>query len=401
MAGNYGDFMLDGLISISFWQGVAITLGLTHITIASVTIYLHRHQAHRALDLHPIVANFFRFWLWLTTGMVTSEWVAVHRKHHARCELKDDPHSPQHFGILKVLFGGALLYRDEARKDDTIAAFSHGTPNDWIERRLYNPHRFIGIGLMLVIDLVLFGAVGLAIWLVQMAWIPFWAAGVINGIGHFWGYRNFETEDASRNIVPWGILIGGEELHNNHHAYGVSARLSNKWWEFDIGWLYIRCLELLGLARVRRTAPKTSFADSVPVSMETLQAVVTNRFHILSLYRRRVVKPVVQAESQGASGSKLARLRWLRRHIGREDVVRDAGADERLLAALAANPQLQTIYEFKQRLKDIWTQRVRDHVEHVQRLQKWCADAEASGIAALQEFALELRAFRSSLATPA
>jgi stearoyl-CoA desaturase (delta-9 desaturase) len=392
--------MISGLISITFWQGVAITLALTHVTIAAVTIYLHRHQAHRGLDLHPLVAHFFRFWLWLTTGMVTSEWVAVHRKHHARCELAEDPHSPQHHGIWKVLFAGTLLYRDEAANEETLSAFRHGTPDDWIERRLYNPHRFVGISLMLILDLLLFGVAGLAIWVVQMAWIPFWAAGVINGVGHYWGYRNFETDDASRNIVPWGILIGGEELHNNHHAYGVSARLSNKWWEFDIGWMYIRCLEIMGLATVRRTAPKTSFADSVPVNMETLHAVVTHRFHILKLYTRRVVKPVVRAESKGLEGLARARLQWFKRHIGAGGVVNDAGAVERLEKALAANPKLRTIYQFRQRLKDIWTARVRDHVEHVQRLQSWCADAEASGIAALQDFAVELRAFRTSLTAP-
>lgn len=393
--------MADGLISLTFWQAVVVTLALTHVTIASVTIYLHRHQAHRGLDLHPAVAHLFRFWLWLTTGMVTSEWVAVHRKHHAKCEREDDPHSPQHFGIWRVLFAGAFLYRDEAANEETLRAFRHGTPDDWIERRLYNPHRFVGIGLMLLVDLVLFGFAGLAIWIVQMAWIPFWAAGVINGVGHYWGYRNFETDDTSTNIVPWGILIGGEELHNNHHAYGVSARLSNKWWEFDIGWFYIRCLEVLGLAKVRRTAPKSSFAHSVPVSMETLQAVVTHRFHILKLYRRRVVRPVVQAQSKGLDGFARARLQWLKRHIGREDVQRDAGAIERLERALAANPTLQTIYQFRLRLKEIWTQRVLDHREHVQRLQVWCADAEASGIAALRDFAVELRAFRSGLAAPA
>lgn len=391
--------MANGLISLTFWQGVALTLVLTHITIASVTIFLHRHQAHRGLDMHPVVSHFFRFWLWLTTGMVTAEWVAVHRKHHARCEQEEDPHSPVHYGIRRVLFGGTLLYGKEARNPETTAAFSHGTPDDWIEHNLYSRFRFAGVSTMLVIDLVLFGYAGLAIWVVQMLWIPFWAAGVINGVGHYWGYRNFETEDASRNIVPWGIIIGGEELHNNHHAYGVSARLSNKWWEFDIGWMYIRILEILGLAKVRRTAPKTTFAESVPVSMEMLQAIVTNRFHILSLYSRRVVRPVVRDESKGASGFKLARLRWLRRNMSREDVVRDASEDERLARALAENPKLNTIYEFKKRLKELWTAKVRDHVEHVQRLQSWCADAEASGISALQEFALELRAFRSSLAT--
>lgn len=268
----------DGLIDLSFWGYFWVTLGLTHVTIASVTIFLHRHQAHRALSLHPVVSHFFRLWLWLTTGMVTREWAAIHRKHHAKCEGVDDPHSPQQVGILTVLFGGTWLYRREALNRETIAAYGHGTPDDWIERRLYSSHRFVGIGIMLFVDLLLFGLAGALIWLVQMVWIPFWAAGVINGVGHYLGYRNFETEDASRNIVPWGIFIGGEELHNNHHAYGVSARLSNKWWEFDIGWLYIRCLEMLGLANVRRVAPTTSFAGRFgAIDMDTLRAVVTNR----------------------------------------------------------------------------------------------------------------------------
>jgi stearoyl-CoA desaturase (delta-9 desaturase) len=390
--------IFDGLLQLTAWGYVGVTLLLTHITIASVTIYLHRHQAHRALTLHPSVAHFFRFWLWLTTGMVTSEWVAVHRKHHAKCELPDDPHSPQQHGIAKVLFGGAWLYRNEAMKPETLAAFSHGTPHDWVERHVYSRFRFAGIGLMLMIDLLLFGAAGLAIWLVQMAWIPFWAAGVINGIGHYWGYRNFETDDASRNIVPWGILIGGEELHNNHHAYGVSARLSNKWWEFDIGWLYIRTLEILGLATVRRTAPKVSFAESLPVTKETLQAIVANRFHVLKLYGNRVVSPVVRAEIRSATGSLAARLRWARKLLVREGLQVDARVSEQLQKVLRSSPDVQTIYVFKQRLKELWTQRVKDQMEHVQRLQAWCADAEASGIAALQQFALELRAYRSRLA---
>jgi stearoyl-CoA desaturase (delta-9 desaturase) len=385
-------------LKLSAWGYVGVTLLLTHVTIASVTIYLHRHQAHRALKLHPVVAHFFRFWLWMTTGMVTGEWVAVHRKHHAKCELPDDPHSPQQHGIARVLFGGTWLYRNEALKPETVAAYSHGTPQDWIERNVYSRYRFLGIAIMLVIDFALFGAVGFAIWLVQMLWIPFWAAGVINGIGHYWGYRNFETDDASRNIVPWGILIGGEELHNNHHAYGVSARLSNKWWEFDIGWLYIRLLESVGLATVRRTAPKVSFAESLPVSKETLQAIVANRFHVLKLYGNRVVSPVVRAECRAATGTVGAKLRWARKLIVREGVPIDARVSEQLQKVLRLSPDVQTIYEFKQRLKELWTQRVKDQMEHVQRLQAWCADAEASGIAALQQFALELRAYRSRLA---
>ncbi|MFL6712717.1 MAG: acyl-CoA desaturase, partial [Sulfurifustis sp.] len=229
--------LLTGVVSLPWWGYVLVALVFTHITIASVTIYLHRHQAHRALDLHPVVSHFFRFWLWLTTGMITKEWAAVHRKHHAKVETPDDPHSPQQWGIRKVLWDGTSLYRVASKDGEILAKYGHGTPDDWIERHLYSRRNTWGIASMLVINLVLFGPIGLTIWAVQMAWIPFFAAGVINGIGHYWGYRNYEVQDASRNIVPWGILIGGEELHNNHHAYPSSAQLSNKWWVFDIGWL--------------------------------------------------------------------------------------------------------------------------------------------------------------------
>jgi stearoyl-CoA desaturase (delta-9 desaturase) len=390
----------DGLLDLSAWGYVVATLVLTHITIASVTIFLHRHQAHRALTLHPVVSHFFRFWLWLTTGMVTREWAAIHRKHHAKCETEEDPHSPQHSGIAAVLFGGAWLYRKEALNSETIEAYGHGTPDDWIERHVYSRYRFKGIGLMFLIDLVLFGVVGPIVWLVQMAWIPFWAAGVINGVGHYWGYRNFDTQDASRNIVPWGILIGGEELHNNHHAYGVSARLSNKWWEFDIGWLYIRILEILSLAKVRRTAPKTSFevTERRVVDVEMLKAVVANRFHVLKLYGSRVVGPVLRAQGEGLRGEALRRLRRVHKLIAAEGTGLDAKGTERLREALDSNHTLHTIYEFKQRLKALWNHHNKEQVEPLARLQAWCADAEASGIAALQEFARQLHGYRSQLA---
>jgi len=390
----------DGLIDLSFWGYFWVTLALTHVTIASVTIFLHRHQAHRALTLHPIVSHFFRFWLWLTTGMVTREWAAIHRKHHARCEGVEDPHSPQQVGILKVLFAGALLYRNEAVNRETIETYGHGTPDYWLERNVYSRFRFTGIGIMLLIDLMLFGMAGAVIWIVQMAWIPFWAAGVINGIGHYWGYRNFETEDASRNIVPWGILIGGEELHNNHHAYGVSARLSNKWWEFDIGWLYIRTLESLGLAKVKRVAPKTSFADEFgAIDMDVLRAVVANRFHVLKLYGSHVVGPVLRAQARIAD-SDFGRRQWrlLRRRLVSENPAHEPPAGDKLEATLESNHTLLTIYEFKQRLKDVWTQRSKDQAEILARLQAWCAEAEASGIAALREFSMQLRGYRSQLA---
>jgi stearoyl-CoA desaturase (delta-9 desaturase) len=395
----------DGLLELSVWGYVGVTLLLTHITIASVTIFLHRHQAHRALTLHPAISHFFRLWLWLTTGMVTREWAAIHRKHHARCETAEDPHSPQQRGINAVLFGGVLLYRNEALNKDTLEQYGAGTPDDWLERNLYSRHRYTGVGIMLVIDVLLFGLVGFAVWAVQMVWIPFWAAGVINGVGHYWGYRNFETQDASRNIVPWGILIGGEELHNNHHAYAASARLSNKWWEFDIGWLYIRALETLGLADVRRTSPRTGFEPNEQrgIDIETLKAVVTNRFHILKLYSKQVVAPVLRAQCDdargyGVSSEALRRLQRIGKLVASEAAAVDAKAMALLREALESNHALHTIFEFKQRLKSLWSQRTRGSSDPLARLQAWCADAEASGIAALQEFAQRLRGYRSQFA---
>jgi stearoyl-CoA desaturase (delta-9 desaturase) len=277
--------LAHGLVPLPWWGYVVVALVFTHITIAAVTIYLHRSQAHRGLDLHPTVSHFFRFWLWLTTGMVTKEWVAIHRKHHAKVETADDPHSPQTRGINKVFWEGAELYRDEAKVHETLDKYGLGTPDDWIERNVYTRHSWEGVGLMLVVNLALFGPLGATIWAVQMAWIPITAAGIINGIGHYWGYRNFSCEDASRNIVPWGILIGGEELHNNHHAYGTSAKLSSRWYEFDLGWAYIRTLEFFGLATVRKVAPRLKF-DRVKLNadLETLQAIITHRYAVLTSY---------------------------------------------------------------------------------------------------------------------
>lgn len=276
---------LSGLIDLPWWGYIVVTLVLTHITIASITIFLHRHQAHRALDLHPIPSHFFRFWLWLTSGMVTKEWAAIHRKHHAKCETLDDPHSPQIYGIKKVLLEGSELYRKESKNLETLDRYGHGTPDDWIERNVYTKHSVAGVASMLIIDVVLFGPIGITIWAVQMLWTPVMAAGVINGVGHYWGYRNFRAEDASRNIVPWGILIGGEELHNNHHAYPTSAQLSNKWFEFDIGWMYIRILEMMGLAKVKKIAPKLNLNESkTACDLDTLQAVIAHRYEVLAKY---------------------------------------------------------------------------------------------------------------------
>jgi stearoyl-CoA desaturase (delta-9 desaturase) len=385
-----------GLLDLTVTGYVVATLLLTHVTIASVTIFLHRHQTHRALTLHPLVSHFFRLWLWLTTGMVTREWVAVHRKHHAKCETEDDPHSPQVRGIWRVLFGGVGLYRREIENLETLEAYGRGTPNDWLERRIYSHYRYLGLGIMFAIDVGLFGLPGLAIYAVQMLWIPFWAAGVINGVGHYWGYRNFETQDASRNIVPIGILIGGEEFHNNHHAYQYSAKLANKWWELDIGWVYIRLLEICGLASVKRVAPRTEFsAGKNAVDIETLRAVVSNRFHVLKLYGRRVIAPVLHGllrAEVGLAKQQLGRIRRLMIRDG-DALGKDATAREWLETALQRSQTLRTVHQFTQRLKALSSQGARSDGDRLKRLQMWCTDAEQSGIRALRDFARQLQAY--------
>jgi stearoyl-CoA desaturase (delta-9 desaturase) len=383
-----------GLLDLSLGGYVAATLILTHITIAAVTIFLHRSQSHRALDLHPAVAHFFRFWLWLTTGMVTRQWVAVHRKHHARCETPEDPHSPQVLGLRKVLLEGAELYREAARDPEMLAKFGHGTPDDWIERKLYSAHPVLGIALMLVLDLVLFGIAGITIWGVQMIWIPLFAAGVINGVGHWWGYRNYESADASTNIVPWGILIGGEELHNNHHAFASSAKLSSRWFELDIGWLYIRTLQAVGLARVKKVPPRAVLvAEKALVDGDTLAAVIANRLQVMAQYARQVVGAVYREELAKTQGAYRQMLRRARRLLVREESLLSEESRHRLQSVLQANRTLETVYEFRQRLQAIWKQRTATQEALLSALQDWCRQAEATGIRALQEFSHTLRRY--------
>jgi len=347
--------LIDGLLKLSWFEVVLAALVMTHVTIASITIFLHRHQSHRSLTLHPLVSHFFRFWLWLTTGMVTKQWVAIHRKHHAMCETADDPHSPQIYGLKTLLLRGSELYRAEAQNQETLAKFGAGTPDDWLERNLYSRYPFAGISLMLVLDILMFGVIGITVFAVQMLWTPIWAAGVINGIGHYFGYRNFETTDASRNIVPWGILIGGEELHNNHHAYPASAKLSNKWWEFDIGWFYIRLLSALGLAKVKQTAPKIQRAtDKQRIDVETVRALVHNRFHVIKLYGRKVIRPVIRLECKRANEYCRNLYRSVRKHMTREDIALDSQAQKALTEAMQHSQMLATVYRFKQQLKELW-----------------------------------------------
>lgn len=387
-------FLHTGLLDLPLWGLVAATLLLTHITIVSVTVFLHRAQAHRALDLHPAVSHFFRFWLWLTTGMVTKEWVAIHRKHHAKCETPDDPHSPQVLGIKKVLREGVELYQAEAKNIDTLQRYGHSTPDDWLECHIYTPYNKTGMGILLFIDLGLFGAVGLAIWAIQLLWIPIWAAGVINGIGHYWGYRNYETRDASTNIVPWGIVIGGEELHNNHHAFPSSAKLSNKWWEFDVGWFYIRLLQSLGLARVKKLAPTPQrVPEKQTVDLDTLRAVVLNRLYVMADFGRYVLLPVLREEASKADASRRRFLKRARALLVREDTRLDSQDRDRLQHVLKDSQTLRTVYEFRARLQAIWGRTSVNHEKLLSALQQWCTEAESSGIKCLRDFAQSLRSY--------
>ncbi|MDA8093846.1 MAG: fatty acid desaturase [Betaproteobacteria bacterium] len=390
--------MFLGVFDLPWWGAVAVALGLTHVTIAAVTIFLHRHQAHRALELHPVVSHFFRFWLWLTTGMVTKEWAAVHRKHHAHCETPADPHSPQVLGIRKVLWQGAEVYRQEARNPETLEKYGHGTPDDWLERHVYGRHTVVGIGLMLAIDLVLFGPIGLSIWGVQMLWIPLTAAGVINGIGHYWGYRNFSCNDASTNIVPWGILIGGEELHNNHHAYGTSAKLSSKWYEFDIGWLYIRILSLLRLATVKKVAPKIHWTSAKAVAdLTTLHAVITHRYDVMTKFARSVKKTYRDELEKLAcrlpdlhdKGLKSLMPKLL--HLEAKTLAETEKT--KLLELIGHSTVLQTVYTMRQELTALWDRSTASKEQLLKQLQDWCLRAEGSGIDALRDFSRKLRCY--------
>jgi stearoyl-CoA desaturase (delta-9 desaturase) len=390
------NLLADGLLQLSWWQVLLAALALTHITIASVTIFLHRAQAHRALDLHPIASHFFRFWLWMTTSIVTKQWVSVHRKHHAKCETQEDPHSPVAHGIKTVLLRGRELYAEEAAKGETLKKYGHNTPDDWLETHLYTGRSGLGILLMFAIDVALFGALGITVWAVQMAWIPITAAGIINGLGHWWGYRNFEAADASTNISPWGIIIGGEELHNNHHTYPTSAKLSVKPYEFDIGWGYIRGMEMIGLAKVRKLPPRLTLGQLKPVAdVKTLEAIAAHRYELMASYAREVRLACanelarLKADRQQASAERLQRVRnWL--HRDDDKVPQSLRSD--VSSALADNPKLAKLIAMREELRSLWTRTNVSADQLAGELQAWCQRAEASGIKALQEFSLKLRA---------
>jgi stearoyl-CoA desaturase (delta-9 desaturase) len=388
------DWLAHGALQLPWWQMILVTLVLTHITMISVTVFLHRHQAHRALDLHPIASHFFRFWLWMTTGQVTKEWASIHRKHHAKCEQPEDPHSPHVHGIKTVLLQGYELYRAEAANLETMTRYGHGTPNDWLERNLYSRFSTLGVALMLVIDLALFGAAGLAVWAVQMMWTPVMAAGIINGAAHYWGYRNFEAPDASTNISPWGILIAGEELHNNHHTYPTSAKLSVKPYEFDLGWAYISVMQVVGLAKVKKRPPKAAFGAIRPVADEkTLEALIANRYELMAGYAKGMRQAArdefesMKSRSADAAVIKAAK-RWMHRDLEKIPASMAAALER----ARAASPVLDKMVTMREELRQMWLDTSVSREQLTKDLQGWCQRAEASGIAALQEFSVRLRA---------
>ncbi|KJJ62376.1 aminotransferase [Pseudomonas sp. 10B238] len=383
-----------GFLDLSAWQVVAAILLLTHVTIVAVTVYLHRYSAHRSLELNVVLKHFFRFWLWLTTAMNTREWTAIHRKHHAKCETPDDPHSPVQKGLSTVLRRGAELYKEESKNEETLRIYGKNCPDDWIERNLYSRFPNLGIILMLGIDLALFGVIGLTVWAVQMIWIPVWAAGVVNGLGHAVGYRNFECRDAATNLVPWGILIGGEELHNNHHTYPNSAKLSVRKWEFDMGWAWIKLFSLFGLAKVNRTAPIAHRVNAKQqLDMDSAMAILNNRFQIMAQYRKLVIKPLVQLELQCADASVRHQFRRAKRLLSREPSLLQHDQQAQIEVILEQSQSLQVVYEQRLALQQIWTRTSANGHDMLAAMKQWVQEAEASGIQSLREFAEHLRTY--------
>lgn len=383
---------LSGLVEFSFLDYLIYVLIVTHITIISVTVYLHRYSAHRALELHPILQNFFRFWLWLTTGMNTKAWTAIHRKHHAKCETIEDPHSPIILGLKKVLFEGAELYKLEAVNEETLKRYGAGTPNDWLENNLYK-HSILGVSILLIINFILFGFAGITIWAIQMIWIPFWAAGVINGVAHFWGYKNFKVNDASSNIFPIGIIIGGEELHNNHHAFGTSAKLSNKWYEFDIGWFYISLFKFIGLAKVKKVAPRARFYNSPkPVTEKTLDNLILNRFDFLRRY-----SSVVSKELNKYFDSYNIRCIKLRKNIikiiSSESLVPSKEQSKLISDIVHKDKDLSLLLDMKNKLINLWEDRDLTKGQLIESLKEWCDIAESSDIISLRNISFKLRSY--------
>ncbi len=388
------DWLSNGLWDLSIWSIIAYVLATTQITILTVTLYLHRYAAHRALDLHPALQHFFRFWSWLTTGMITQEWVAIHRKHHATTETEEDPHSPRLKGLSTIFWKGTEAYRTAAADQEITKRYGTGCPEDWPERAIYSRFPTIGLAMLALIDIALFGVIGLTVWAVQMLWIPVFGAGVINGVGHTWGYRNFESPDASTNIMPWGLLIGGEELHNNHHTYPNSAKFSQKSWELDIGWMWIRLFKTLGLAQPKSTGPiVTQIPGKTTLDIDTVWAVLNDRFQLMAKYKNDVVKPLVRLECAKVDQATCQLFRKARSLLCREQTLVSAKGERHIAEAVRASQVIKTVYSLRIRLLEIWAKRGGNADELLNALRQWCRDAEATGIQALEDFANELKSY--------
>lgn len=383
-----------GLLDLNFWGYALVSFLMVQTTVLCVTLYLHRDAAHRGLDLHPALRHFARFWLWVSTGISTRQWVAIHRKHHARCETPDDPHSPQVEGLKKVLLEGAELYQEEARNPETIEKYGRGTPDDWLERRFYTRQN-LGITIFVITMLLLFGVPGIIMIAIQMVSQPLLAAGIINGVGHYYGYRNFECDDASRNVVPWGFLLGGEELHNNHHAFPSSAKFSIRPWEADIGWGAIVVLRTVGLAKVRRVAPVPVVEPGRrSIDLETARAIIVNRMHVLRAYTRTVTLPVFKRELAELKRRGMSLPSRARKLLIRQPALLEPGADDRLRELLESSQALKTVHEFRERLRTLWDgASLISNERLIAQLKEWCQQAEASGVRRLQEFAATLRGY--------
>ncbi len=396
---NILDFLQHGLLNFSWLQILITLLIVTQVTILAVTLYLHRDQTHRGLKLHPVVQHFFRFHLWMTTGMLTKDWVAIHRKHHAKCETAEDPHSPQFHGIKKVLASGVELYTEERSNQETLDTYGKGTPNDWIERNVYTRFHFLGINLMLLIDIALFGVIGITFWAIQIIWIPFFAAGVINGLGHWSGYRNYSTSDCSTNLTRFGFFIGGEELHNNHHAFPSSCKFSHVKGEHDWGWYAIKTLNAVGLATIQKTVPvleqRTDDHDNKnTIELDAVKAMLTHKVNLLQTYVKDVIKPAIAQEYDTRSKQFRKSSDKFLNSLSIDWRFLDDEAKELFKEYINTSPTIETIIKYRDELKEIWEAKGKTTEQMIEALKEWCQNAEKSGVKVLQEYAQKLQTYR-------
>ncbi|VAW48234.1 Fatty acid desaturase; Delta-9 fatty acid desaturase [hydrothermal vent metagenome] len=391
---NILDFLQHGLLDFSLLQILVTLIVTTQITILAVTLYLHREQTHKGLILHPILKHYFRFHLWMTTGMLTKEWVAVHRKHHAKCETEDDPHSPQHYGIRKVLFSGVGLYEKERLNQQTLDKYGKGTPNDWVENFVYSKFHFLGVVLMLLIDIALFGVIGITFWAIQIVWIPFFAAGVINGLGHWSGYRNYATDDCSTNLTRFGFIIGGEELHNNHHAFPSSCKFAHTKGEYDWGWIVIKFLNKVGLAKIKKTVPELEQSNISSVDLDAIKAMLTHKVNLLQVYVKDVIKPAIAVEYiHHTKKFKKSSDKFLN-SLSIDWRFLDDDARDLFKQYINISPTVETIIKFRDDLKEIWESRGQSTEQMIAEIKEWCHNAEKSGVEVLQTYAQKLQTYR-------